>query len=78
MAHYLLQFLRFKTGERMNTGRKKKKMMKRARSKQERILNESLRELLGSGLLEAQNKIKRNEERIFFLKDAFTTRLLSN
>lgn len=57
---------------------KKKKNKSTLTQGQQRLLKESLKQLLGSGLLQSQNRKSTTPATAFFLKDAINSRFLNN
>ncbi len=58
--------------------RKKRKPKSSLNENQHRLLKESLKQLLGSGLLQSQDKKNQNLKTAFFLRDALNSQFLNN
>lgn len=65
-------------GEIMLVGTKKRKPKTTLTENQHRLLKESLKQLLGSGLLQSQSKKHPNPKAAYFLKDALNSQFLNN
>lgn len=62
----------------MLVDRKKRKVKSSLNENQHRLLKESLKQLLGSGLLQSQDKKNHNPKAAYFLRDALNSQFLNN